>query len=126
MSYLVISRQDRTRFLRLFKLNPIESLMTEYGTRELKSSIIQIIKQPRLNELTISFDVGDHMSIMSFSVVFFLWHCQHNNCIFPMSKTGPPLDIGMMWSTVSKAIGKYLPQPNLEYLLATPWEPERS
>jgi len=30
------------------------------------------------------------------------------------------LDIGMMWSTVSKARGKYLPHPNLEYLLSTP------
>jgi hypothetical protein len=61
---------------------------------------------------------------MSFSVVFFLWHCQHNSCIFPMSKTGPPLDIGMMWSTVSKAIGKYFPQPKLQYLLSTSWEAE--
>lgn len=79
--------------------------------------VFEILGNQQLyKKATFELEFGDYISNMSFSVVFFLWHCQHNSCIFSMSKTGPPLDIGMMWSTVSKARGNILPHPKLEYL----------
>jgi hypothetical protein len=124
----MITRQDRNRIQRLFKLNPIISfLTTQYLNREFQLIRVKFwvgsnyqATGTKMIKATISFEVEDHTSIMSFSVVFFLWHCQHNNCIFPKSNTGPPLDIGMIWSTVSNAIGKYLPQPNVEDLFSIP------